>query len=82
MPHPLEPCTPDTFVAVALLDEPVRWAPDVDVRAIFLVSVSTSTKKNLQGFYDRMSRLLMSPEDIETLISRQDFDTLLELLNR
>lgn len=82
MPHPVTPCTQDTFVAVALLDEPVLWAPDVMVRAIFLVSVSTSTEKNLQDFYDRTARLLTSEEDVKMLISRQDFTTLLELLNR
>lgn len=82
MPHPVTPCTQDTFVAVALLDEPVLWAPDVTVRAIFLVSVSTSTEKNLQDFYDRTARLLTSEEDVKMLISRQDFTTLLELLNR
>lgn len=82
MPHPATPCTEDTFVAVALLDEPILWAPDVMVQAIFLVSVSTSTEKNLQDFYDRTARLLTSEESIKTLISRQDFTTLLELLNR
>ena len=82
MPHPATPCTPDTFVAVALLDSPVLWAPDVTIQAIFLVSVSTSTEKNLQDFYDRTARLLTSEEDVKTLISQRDFTTLLELLNR
>ena len=82
MPHPARPCTPDTFVAVAILDSPVLWAPEVWVQAIFLVSISTSAEKNLQGFYDRISRLLLSKEDIQTLISQRDFTTLLELVNR
>lgn len=82
MPHPARPCTPDTFVAVAILDRPVLWAPEVWVQAIFLVSISTSAEKNLQGFYDRISRLLLSKEDIQTLISQRDFTILLELVNR
>lgn len=82
MPHPARPCTPDTFVAVGLLDKPVLWAPDVLVSAVFLVSVSMSTDKNLQDFYDRMARLLVSKEDVEMLIKQREFTTLLELLNR
>lgn len=81
MPHPSAPCTPDTFVAVALLENPIPWSSDVMVQAIFLVSVSMSTDKDLQGFYDAMSRLLTSHEGIERLIDRRDFGTLLELLD-
>lgn len=82
MPHPMRACTSRTFVCVGLLDSPIEWSPGIEVQAIFLVCVSVDTNKDLQEFYDRISRLLTNTEDVKTLISHQHFEVLMELVNR
>ena len=70
MPHPLEPVSDETFVAVALLDEPISWNGR-DVRAVFLVSIAREREHDLNEFYESFSRLLLSKDAVaRVLVSR------------
>ena len=82
MPHPMVACSQRTFVVVALLEQPISWAPNVNIEAIFLVSVSRGGDDSLQDFYDRMARLLTSAEAVDELISQRSFEALLDQWNR
>ncbi len=80
MPHPVTPVTDSTFVAVAVLEQPVIWNHQ-DVQAVFLVSVSAQRNKKLDTFYRSMARLLTSREAIQKLVSNPDFATLLDVID-
>ena len=80
MPHPVTPVTTSTFVAVAVLKHPVSWNGQ-EVRAVFLVSVSSLRDQKLDAFYRGMAHLLTSREAIQRLVSNPDFTTLLDVID-
>lgn len=80
MPHPVTPVTTSTFVAVAVLNHSVSWNGR-EVRAVFLVSVSSLRDQKLDAFYRGMARLLTSREAIQKLVSNPDFATLLDVID-
>lgn len=80
MPHPVTPVTTSTFVAVAVLNHSVSWNGQ-EVRAVFLVSVSSLRDQKLDAFYRGMARLLTSREAIQKLVSNPDFSTLLDVID-
>lgn len=80
MPHPIRPVVDTSIIAVALLDRPITWGPDKEVRAVFMVCISRDTDPGLQSLYRSLAQLMGSEEAITTLISQQSFESLLELL--
>lgn len=80
MPHSVRAVTDDTFVCVGVLKNPVEWNGQA-VRAVFLVSVSTSKDKKLDRFYCSMAKLLTSKEAIQELVDNQQWSTVVKLLN-
>ncbi len=66
---------------MGILDEPIRWG-DQDVQVIFLVSISNRKNKNLQAFYQGMTKMLTDADAISRLIRTQTYDMLLELLEK
>ncbi|WP_158247666.1 BglG family transcription antiterminator [Actinomyces qiguomingii] len=72
MPHGEVAMSKETFIAVGVLDEPIRWTRN-PVQVVCLVSISTREGKDLQQFYQDLSRYLMSEEHITTLIDSRDF---------
>lgn len=81
MPHPWKAISEETFVCVGILDEPIRWG-DQDVQVIFLVSISNRKNKNLQAFYQGMTKMLTDADAIGRLIRAQTYETLTELLEK
>lgn len=78
MPHPVRPVARESTVAVGILDRPVDW-DGREVQVVFLVCIKPKDK-TLKPLYYSLSHLMGSEEDINTLISQQRFETLLELL--
>ncbi|PHP51728.1 hypothetical protein BW737_014820 [Actinomyces ruminis] len=75
MPHGEVAMSEETFIAVGVLDEPIRWTRNL-VQVVCLVSISTREGKDLQQFYQDLSRYLMSEEHITTLIKSRDFSAI------
>lgn len=82
MPHPMEPVGSRTFVAVALLDDPICWDEwGHDVRAIFLVSYQSGGQVSDEAF-SLLADLFTNSQAIERLIEEQSFECLLEELGK
>lgn len=79
MPHPLEPVTEHTHVAVALLDEAILWAGQ-PVRIVFLVSISTHKGRDLDGLYRSLVRFMNEGGMRDRLLHDQTFEALCALL--
>ena len=79
LPHPYEPVSERTFVAVGLCDHSIPWNGK-PVRAVFLVCVSDNAGDELEAFYSSMVGLLTKQESIQRLLSDMEFETLLEEL--
>lgn len=79
LPHPYEPVSEHTFVAVGLCDREIPWNGK-PVRAVFLVCVANDAGDELEAFYSSMVGLLTKQESIQHLLSDMEFETLLEEL--
>lgn len=82
MPHPLEPVSETTFVAVGLLRRPIRWNEWADAQAVFLVCVSREWDDGLRDFYEAVTRVLTDKDKIAELLERRSYEALMELLGR
>lgn len=76
IPHPIEPVGTKTLVAVALLDEPITWDAQ-SVRVVLLISVARENHGDINGLYERISRLLVSKEAIDALLEDQTYSHLI-----
>ncbi len=79
IPHPCEVMTEETFVAVAILKDPVLWSRH-PVQVVLLVSIGKEEEKGISDFYKYTSKLALSQEAVEELIKEKDFDVLIRLL--
>lgn len=79
IPHPMEPVTDETFVAVGLIDKPIDWDGQ-PVRAVFLLSVGRDQGALLKDFYQSVARLLIDTASIQRLLEDQSLETLMKLL--
>lgn len=81
MPHPYQVMSKETYVCVAVLDEPVRWT-ERDVSVVFLVLIEDRKEKDLQKFYQITSNFLLDEQRIQDLIRRRDYDQFIRELGR
>ena len=80
MPHPLEVASTQSFVALALTDEPIIWG-GLEVQAVFLVSIARDATDVSEGFFSAMSELVLSEASIDRLLSERSWQTLIELVD-
>lgn len=80
MPHPLEAASTQSFVALALTDEPIIWG-GLEVQAVFLVSIARDATDVSEGFFSAMSELVLSEASIDRLLSERSWQTLIELVD-
>ena len=80
MPHPLEPVSDETFVAVALLDQPLAWDEiGAHVQVVFLVSFSKEGGRALDAFVGALAEIISDETAISRLIEHRDWETLMGL---
>lgn len=80
LPHPYKVCTQETFGCVALFKEPILWG-DKPVKMVFLISLSNIDDADIQKFYGRLSKLLVSDTLLNEVYTKKSFTALLEILN-
>lgn len=80
MPHPLEPVSDDTVVAVALLDQPVVWdETGTCVQAVFLICFSRAGGPDFDAFLSALADVFIDEGAISRLVEHQDWLTLMGL---
>lgn len=81
IPHPDKVFNERTFVAVAILEEPVFWFRQ-KVQIIILTAVGRIEDSNIQKFYEVTTDFILRLEDIEQVIREKKFDTLMRMLRK
>ncbi|MTI49308.1 MAG: transcription antiterminator [Firmicutes bacterium] len=82
MPHPYKALTKDSFVCVCVLKKDILWDEDQKVRVVFLVSIQDSVSQDIKELYKVTSKLLLSENCINELISNSSYESLIEILSR
>lgn len=80
MPHPMNPITNDTFVAVGILKKPIRWGRE-DVKFIFLLSVSKRSEEKLSMLHESLSALVFDKKALQALEKNPSSETLKQILS-
>lgn len=83
MPHPLEPVSDNTAIAVAILDSPITWDNrNTEVQAIFLISYASSGGKRLNSLFHALADLFIDKIAISKLIETPTWQCLYQLSSR
>lgn len=81
LPHPNRIASEESFVYVAVLEEPVLWN-EAQVQVIILTSIGRREEddKDRQRFYEATARFALNGEFVKELIEKPEYDTLMKLL--
>lgn len=81
MPHPLEPVSDETFIAVALLQTPVTWNEQgTKVQAVFLISFARDAGHELDDLFSKLADLFIDEQAIARLVAEQTWSCLMRLI--
>lgn len=79
-PHPEHPGGEKTFVAVAVLPNPVRWDKQ-EVRYLFMLNISYQENDALQLLYESLFSLMSDKSKLKHLTKNTNFLTFITLLH-
>lgn len=83
IPHPLNPASTKTKVAVAVLGHPVDWsAGSKDVRIVFLLAVQAGDRANIEHLYDLLLDITNDRRLQHDILGVDSFDSLMSALER
>lgn len=79
MPHPLYPFSPQTFIAVAILDESIDWEENHPVKLVLLVSTEMNNPKAFQ-IWPYLSSLVCSRDLVEQVLKDHSYEHFISVL--
>ncbi|MDY6019440.1 MAG: BglG family transcription antiterminator [Anaerococcus sp.] len=80
IPHPLNPVSEETFICVAILNQPIIWQAK-KVQMIFLVNISKNKKEDLRFLYSKIGDFLTDREKILKVINNPDYYSFIKAFN-
>lgn len=75
IPHPIQLVMDETFVAVGILDKPIRWDKS-QVKFVFLLCIKKQSDEALTVFNEVLSSLVLNSERMNELENQPSFATL------
>ncbi len=78
-PHAYKVLSEKTFVAVGILNEPIRWVKN-DVQVLLLISIADRENPELQKFYLSITSFMQDTARVKSLIQYRDFTWFMRLL--
>lgn len=75
IPHPIRLIMDETFVAVGILDKPIKWEKH-HVKFIFMLCISKQSEEALSVFNEVLSSLVLNKESIQELDRHPHFQTI------
>ena len=78
-PHAYKVLSENTFVAVGILDEPIRWVEN-DVQVLLLISIADGEHPELQKFYLSITSFMQDTARVKSLIQCRDYPWFMRLL--
>lgn len=80
-PHPIHPCGNKTFVAIAVLDKPIKWDKQM-VRYLFMLNVRKDENDSLQLLYESLVTLMSDQQRLKQLEDDNSFDNFILLIKQ
>lgn len=80
IPHPLDISGLKSMFVVLINDKPVKWG-DVDINAIFMISISKEDRYKFNRVYNSLTKILVDQNKFIKLISASDYDSFINILS-
>ena len=80
LPHPLNVFAKQTKVAVAILDEPLKWNGDETVRIVFLLAIKNGDSLNMEHLYDVFIELVNNNKFQREVMCSKTYDQFIKIL--
>lgn len=80
IPHPEGLVTPNTFFAVAVLDNPIVWDEYNSAQIIILVSVGYEDRDDLLSFYDSIAKIIQNKELSQKILMNKNYENFISVL--
>lgn len=78
IPHPMEACSNETKVAVAILDQPVEWNDKhEEVQIIFMISIKQGEQKQFEHLYDLFIEIVGNTKLQQDIVHSNSFEEFL-----
>lgn len=78
IPHPMEACSKETKVAVAILDQPVEWNDKhEEVQIIFMISIKQGEQKQFEHLYDLFIEIVGNTKLQQDIVHSNSFEKFL-----
>lgn len=81
IPHPMDPLSTHTKVAVALLKEPLQWNDKASVRIILLLAINKDDQQNIEYLYDTFIQIMNHTQMQNQLLKATSFSQFMEILH-
>jgi lichenan operon transcriptional antiterminator len=79
LPHPIKPIADSTFVAIGMLQKPIKWDKQL-VKFIFLISTKKDSKESLSLFNESITALVFNKKAMLKLEKEPTLITLKEII--
>ncbi|MFS8652853.1 MAG: PTS sugar transporter subunit IIA, partial [Caldibacillus sp.] len=73
IPHPVFPCTKETFWSIVTLKNPIVWGKR-PVQFVLLLNIGETVKHDLKPMYDLLIKLLDNSNLIQRLVQCETYD--------
>ncbi|EHI99207.1 PTS modulated transcriptional regulator, MtlR family [Clostridium sp. DL-VIII] len=79
LPHPIKPITNTTFVAIGILEKPIKWDKQ-QVKFVFLISTKMESKESLSLFNESISSLVFNKKAMLKLEKEPTLNTVKKIV--
>lgn len=81
IPHPIRLVMDETFVAVGILDKPIKWEKKY-VKFIFMLCINKNSDEALSVFNEVFSSLILDEDHLQKLERHPDFKTIQQFIRQ
>ncbi len=80
LPHPMKICAHDTKVAVALLDQPIKWNESDMIQIVFMLAIKQGEQKDFEHLYDIFIEIINNSKLQQNILKSQSYEQFIDAL--
>ena len=82
IPHPMQPCSNETKVCVAILDEPIEWNNNHEsVQIIFMISIKVGEQQDIEHLYDLFIEIVNNKKLQQDIIHAKTYEQFISVIS-
>ena len=82
IPHPMQPCSNETKVCVAILDEPIEWNDNHEsVQIIFMISIKVGEQQDIEHLYDLFIEIVNNKKLQQDIIHSKTYEQFIAVIS-